>query len=395
MRIKLVLIAVGLTIAGTGAVLVFSDENKINVAAIAPVISDESKKAAPDPNADIGLQEPLAQPPKTIKAIYATGWSAGSQKKMASLINLIDTTELNAIVIDIKDYSGTVSYKTDIPDVQKYGATEVKILKPNALIKELHDKGIYAIARITLFQDPVLGKARPDLALTSSSTKTTWKDAKGLIWMDPASQAVWDYNIAIARDALARGFDEVNFDYIRFPTDGKVSDIVYPFWDHKTPKHKTIQTFFQYMRDALAGKRISADLFGLVTVAQDDSGIGQYLEDILPYVDYIAPMVYPSHFYPGSFNIQNPAAHPYEIIINSMQSAIERLRIAQATTTIQLAQFRPWFQSFNLGADYTPEMVRAQITAWDTVASATPQFSSGWFLWNPSNTYQREALLPE
>src|SRR3989344_5797822 len=184
----------------------------------------------PRVNTDIAPQKPLLNPPAIIKAVYATSWSAGSPKKMNYLIDLIKNTELNAIVIDIKDFSGFVAYDTEVDLVKQYNAREYRIPKINSLIKELHDAGIYVIARVSIFQDPRLALARPDLALMSSSTGAVWKDKLGLSWIDPSSRDAWDYNIAIAREALERGFDELNFDYIRFPSDGDLADIKYPFW---------------------------------------------------------------------------------------------------------------------------------------------------------------------
>lgn len=380
--------------------------------------SDPVKKAV-DPNADITAQTPLQNPPEIIKAIYATGWSGGNAKSVDYFINLIKGTELNALVVDVKDYSGTVSYKMDVELIKKYGAVEVKIPKINSLIKKLHDQGIYAIARITVFQDPILAKARPDLALQSVSKGTIWKDNKGLAWMDPSSQEVWDYNIAIAKDVLSRGFDEVNFDYIRFVSDGNMSDIKYPVWDIKTSKQKVIGNFAKYLREALPGAKISADVFGLVTMNYDDLGIGQKLEEILPYFDYVAPMVYPSHYASGFNGYKNPALYPYEVVHMSMAEAAKRIKIfSGATSTIQddlnVARLRPWLQDFNLGADYDKTKVRAQIEAvYDAFCSppspkamADAQICSsssdglgdkfgGWMLWNPSNVYTKAALNNE
>lgn len=354
-----------------------------------------------DPNADIPPQKPLKNPPEVIKAIYATGWSAGSVKKSNYLINLIKNTELNAIIIDIKDYSGTISYDTDIPMVNLYEAEEIKIRRPNALIKRLHDAGIYVIARQTIFQDPILAGARPDLALTSSSTGEQWKDRSGLMWIDSAAREAWDYNIAIAKDALARGFDEINFDYIRFVSDGNLDDIVYPFWDGITLKRYVMRDFFKYLRKSLPDAQISADLFGLTTVSYGDVGIGQNLDDAFHYFNAVAPMVYPSHYGKGFNGYDNPALHPYGVVYASMLEANERLKIylanAASSTSADLylvkkPQLRPWLQDFNLGATYDAKKVRAQIEATYAAAGGTP---TGWMLWDSSNIYTKNALINE
>jgi len=364
------------------------------------VPEDETRETPDEPpkTNDIGPQRPLANPPAVIKAIYATNWSMSHQGKTDYLLNLIDTTELNAIVIDIKDYTGIVPYRVNIPAVNRYGAAESRIPKINALIRDLHERGIYVIGRLSVFQDLALAKARPDLALISSSTAKTWTDNRGLTWLDSSSREVWDYNIAIAQDALSRGFDEINFDYIRFASDGKLSDIKYPVWDETTLKTNVMRDFFKYLRDSLGETaKLSADLFGLVTVNTDGLGIGQHLEHALPYFDAIAPMVYPSHYFPGFIGYQNPGAHPYEVIKYSMDRAVARLKeyaASAATSTPPVrATLRPWFQDFDLGADYDAAMVRSEIQAWDDAASSTPAYSSGWMIWNAGNNYTREALI--
>src|SRR3989344_1911568 len=300
--------------------------------------------------------------------------------------------EIKAVIIDIKDYSGYVAYDIKLAEVEKYKAKEIKISRLNALIKKLHDENIYVIARITVFQDPILAKARPDLAIHSKtkcqmsdisvengkcqmSSSTLWLDHKKLAWIDPAAEEAWDYNIAIAKDAANRGFDELNFDYIRFASDGDLNDMIFPFWDGKTKKSETIKSFFKKLREELESVKISADLFGLSTINKDDLGIGQIIEDAYEYFDYVSPMVYPSHYASGFLVYKNPAQYPYEVIKYSMDSAITRLA---STTVIQNSQLRPWLQDFNLGAKYTAETVEKQIQAIYDAASSTPELINGY-----------------
>ena len=393
-------------VAGSGLFLFFQTKNDIRMIQLAQTSDTEVEKKAmektPNDNDDIAPQNRLENPPEVIKAAYATGWTAGGTQGLNRMIELIKSTELNAIVIDIKDYSGQMSYRTDIPQVEEYGKDrDLKILRPNAMIKKLHDNGIYVIARQTIFQDPILANARPDLALMSSTTGKQWKDNLKVMWLDPAGKETWDYNIAIAKDALSRGFDEINFDYIRFASDGNLNDIKYPFWDEKTLKRYVIRDFWKYLRKALPEAKISADLFGLVTLNYGDVGIGQNIDDAFHYFDAIAPMVYPSHYQKGFDGYSNPAVHPYEIVYRSMQEANERLKhyIINAETStsteyylVKKPQLRPWLQDFDLGATYTADMVKAQINATYTAATGTP---SGWMLWNPSNKYTKGALLSE
>lgn len=381
-----------------------------------PFIPEKQIIKQKNSNEDIERQKPLVNPPQTIKAIYVTSWSASSQKKIDYLIKLIKETELNAIVVDIKDYSGYITYDIDLPEIEKYKAKEMRISKINSVIKQFHDEGIYVIARITIFQDPILAKARPDLAIhnrlkltpnTQNLTpKTLWLDHKNLAWIDPAAREAWDYNIAIAKDAVSRGFDELNFDYIRFPSDGDLDNMKFKFWDGITPKHEIMRNFFKYLREQLPDIKISADLFGLATINKTDLGIGQIIEDAYAYFDYVAPMVYPSHYAKMFLGYKNPAQYPYEVVKYSMESAVKRLQNYESgitnnatttatTTKIHNSQLRPWLQDFNLGADYDAKMVKKQIQAVYNAASSTPELINGWMLWNPKNIYTKEALLLE
>jgi hypothetical protein len=360
---------------------------------------------------DIENQKPLAEPPKMIKAIYLTSWSAGNPAKIKYLIDLTKTTEINAVVIDIKDYSGYVAYDIQVPEVEKYKAKEIRIPQINRLIKQLHDEGIYVIARITIFQDPRLAEARPDLAVKSKKTGAPWLDRKKLSWIDPAGEEAWDYNIAIAKETAGRGFDEINFDYIRFPSDGDLEDMDFPFWQktrtnadpeaeqarygagltltNAETKSEVIRNFFKTLRQELAGVKISADLFGLATINQDDLGIGQVMEDAFEYFDFVSPMVYPSHYASGFLGYKNPALYPYEVVKYSMETGLKRL--SNFSSTHQLinssTKIRPWLQDFDLGADYNAEMVKKEIQAVFDAASSTPELLNGFMLWSPSNIY--------
>jgi len=321
--------------------------------------------------------------PEPLKAIYMTSWVAGDKKWRSELVKLIDETEINAVVIDIKDYTGRISFAVSNPLLLKYGATENRIPDIESFISELHAKNIYVIGRISVFQDPFMVKARPDLAVKRESDGQVWKDHKGISWLDANSKEVWDYIIALALDSYNLGFDELNFDYIRFPSDGNMKDISYPF-SNKEKKSEVIRKFFEYLSANVkpSGAVISADLFGMTTTNKDDLNIGQILENALPHFDYIAPMVYPSHYPKGFIGISNPASKPYEVVKYSMDRAVERA----SSTPLKL---RPWLQDFNLGATYSADMVRAQI---DAVYDAR---LTSWMLWAPSNRYTRAALKKE
>jgi hypothetical protein len=349
---------------------------------------------------DAPIQPQLANPPSIVHGMYLTGWTTGSPNRLASLIKLAKETNINAMVIDVKDYSGYVSYRMNVPEVKAAGAlNQIRIAHPNAVIKALHDNGLYAIARVTVFQDPILAKAHPEWALKKKGTNTVWYDNHGLAWLDPNSQGVWDYVLSIADDAYARGFDEVNFDYIRFPSDGSLTTISYPFWDEKTPRHEVIAKFFTYVNDHEKNRIVSADLFGLATINTDDLGIGQVIQDAYTNFDYVAPMIYPSHYASGMLGYQNPAEHPYEIIHYSLVNALKKLNgttkvgsstvIASSSLPHFQAKLRPWIQVFNLGAPYTSAMVGKELQAvHDVLETGNASGYGGWLLWDPNNNYE-------
>ncbi len=374
-----------------------NNQNNVSTAAISPNIP------LPVP------AQKLSHPPEIIKAVYVTGYSAGSKKYIDYLNELFKNTEINAVVIDIKDYSGLVSYNSDAPDVKKYNLYNGAIPDIDALINFLHSQNIYVIGRIVVFEDPAFSKLRPDLAVYNKSKKTQstagypdpsqpilWQDNHGLSWLDPASKNVWDYDISLANDAFLHGFDEINFDYVRFPSDGKMEDMGFPFWNEKIPKSEVIKEFFDYLRKELINETISVDLFGLTTIKTDDIGIGQIIENAFENFDYVSPMVYPSHYANGFRGFADPAEHPYEVVKYSMDSVLNRENIflkqkqdLTATYIINLAKLRPWLQDFDMGADYTADMVKQEIKA--TQDSLGNDFN-GFMLWNPINIYTKGAI---
>ncbi|HUW72218.1 MAG TPA: putative glycoside hydrolase [Candidatus Humimicrobiaceae bacterium] len=339
-------------------------------------------------------------PPEIVKAIYLTSWSASKKSSIDYLIDIASTTEINSVVIDIKDFSGYLSYDSSLDKAKEYKSEQIRIKDIRALIKSLQKENIYTIARIVVFQDPVLAKARPDLAIQSKTklvssafknftAQTLWLDKSGLAWIDPLSKEAWDYNISVAKEAIELGFNEVNFDYIRFPTDGNLTDMVYPIWDGETTKPLIIKEFLGYIREKLPEASLSIDLFGLATIKEEDFGVGQIIEDAFQYFDYICPMLYPSHYADGFNGYQNPAEHPYEVVRYCTEQALLRLEEFKKKEEGLNPQLRPWLQDFDLGADYDAEMVKAEIRA---VQDATGDSFKGYILWNPTNFYTKDAL---
>ncbi len=328
--------------------------------------------------------------PEPLKAIYMTSWVAGTPNWRSELVNFITKTEINSIVIDIKDYSGKVAFDTKSWLVDKVGSEEIRIKDLKEFIKELHNNNIYAIARITVFQDPYYAKYNPAIAVKTSSGEN-WKDRKGLMYIDPSSEEFLNYIVEISKEAEKTGFDELNFDYIRFPSDGNMKDIIFPISQKSTStpvsnssvKEVLLERFFKSLREKLIdiGIPMSADIFGMTMTNYDGLNIGQILERIEPYFDYVSPMVYPSH-YPATFQgFQNPAEHPYEIVKYSMSKGAKRMIMASSSPL----KLRPWLQDFDLGAVYDATKVRAQIQAtYDSELTS-------WMIWDPSNKYTRSA----
>jgi hypothetical protein len=321
--------------------------------------------------------------PEAVKAVYMTACIGGTPSLRTKMLTLFDGTELNSLVLDLKDYTGTISYR-DTKVAVPAGGGGCRIADLPEFIKELHARGIYVIARITVFQDPLYAAHNPEWAVQSLSNPSgIWKDKNKLAFIDPGSSEYWDYIVSIGKEAYEIGFDELNFDYIRFPSDGNLADASFS-QSIGRKKREVLRDFFAYLDISFASTSVplSADLFGLTTSSYDDLGIGQVLEDALPYFDYIAPMVYPSHYAKGFNGLAKPAEHPYEVVRSSMDHAARRA-VAASTTPLKL---RPWLQDFNLGAIYTPAMVRAQMQATYDAGLTS------WMLWNAANRYQMGAL---
>jgi hypothetical protein len=327
-----------------------------------------------------------AEPPRTAaKGIYLTSYTA-THEGFNELMSLIDRTELNAMVVNIKDDWGNVTFDADIPLAREAGAIHPDFADLKAWTAKLRAKHVYSIARIVTFKDANVPKDRPDLAV-HSTRGGIWRDYNSVTWLNPYNRDAWDYVVSIGRAAAMAGFDEIQFDYVRFPTDGEMSTLSYPGQDDRS-KQQVIGDFLAYARKELHpyGVWLSADAFGLVTSFADDQGIGQHLEEMSAGVDYLSPMVYPSHYIPGNLGLANPNAMPYQTVFRSMNDA--KARWAKAGLTGRVGM-RPWLQDFSWGYPYGPNEVRAQIQA---------TYDAGyneWILWNAANVYTEAALQRE
>jgi len=329
---------------------------------------------------------PLVPKPAAVRGIYLNAWAAASPRKRAQLIRLADETEINTFVIDVKE-GGEVSYRSGVALARSIGADRGYIRDVREMLAELREHGIYPIARIVVFKDPILAEARPEWAIQNADG-SIWRDNKGKLWVDPYNRAIWDYNIALAREAVLLGFSEVQWDYVRFPDVPRryMETAVYPAQEGRS-REDAIREFLRYSREQLAdlGVPVTADVFGLTVSVQDDMGIGQRWERMVDATDALLPMVYPSHFAKGSYGIPVPNADPYQTVRKAMEFAIRRTQGVENAAAI-----RPWLQDFSLGwPSYGAAEVRAQIQA---------VYDAGleeWILWNPGSRYTAAALAPE
>ena len=343
-------------------------------------ISESKEETTPQ------VDKHIKAPTDGVRGLYMSSWVAGNERLRSAIVDLVASTGLNAIILDLKDVTGKVAYKSEHPGVLGFGdVTENRIPDLAGFISELHEKDIYVIGRIAVFQDKFSPYNHTDLAVQTGNG-SVWKDRRGLAWFDASAREVWEYIVALSEDAYSMGVDEINLDYVRFPSDGNTRDMILPVTGD-ADRPSSLTRFFQYIDEELRFTRgipVSADIFGITTTTDHDVGIGQIFEDIAPYVDAVAPMIYPSHYPKGFRGYDNPAANPYEIITIATQGAIDKLESLGITPEYSL---RPWIQDFDLGATYTKELVQEQIQALYDLG--IPSF----LVWDPSNKYTDSAYI--
>ncbi len=323
-----------------------------------------------------------------VRGIYMTGNTVANKERFGKLVGLIDRTELNAAVIDVKSDEGMILYKSSIADVQFSGANNKIIIDDiDGALKTLKEKNIYPIARIVTFKDNKAASKFPNLAVQTTSG-TVWRDRHGQAWLNPYNEEAWDYVVDIAEEAAIKGFKEIQFDYVRFPTDGNLKLINYGAAQSKN-KAQAIADFLKYAKERLNGMGVvvSADIFGMVTTAEGDMNIGQRLDYLADSVDVLCPMVYPSHYGKGSYGVAEPDFEPYKIVNYSMKVAKQRLDDDKDAT----ARLRPWLQDFTASylsnyKKYGPAEIRAQIKA------SSDAGVNEYILWNAGNKYTEGGL---
>jgi hypothetical protein len=360
------------TVAG-GVVLALAAGITLGARAVGGGHGSAGKSAQP---AEAGLSQRGREVPAEIRGVHVTMALASLPGKLGEYLT---TPGLNTIELDVKDENGRVGFvPASVPLARQTGAVG-PYYDAKEVARQAHARGVYLIGRVVTFEDPVLAEKRPDLAIRTSDG-SIWRNNAGLGWTNPYDRRVWRYNVDLAAAAVQAGFDEIQFDYVRFPSDGDLSLIRYP-GKHAQAMRWTIPAFTQYAGKRLhpLGARVSVDVFGLS--ATRDLGIGQLPRRVSRYVDAVYPMVYPSHYNAGEYGISDPNAVPGETVTRSLQDFRRALEGRKARLT-------PWLQDFSLGRTYTEEDVLSQ------VAAARAQHTGGFLLWNPEGLYTEPVLQP-
>jgi hypothetical protein len=335
---------------------------------------------------ETSLAVDVALEPFEARALYAPSAVFEAPGRLELMLDLLDRTEANALVIDVKETDGRLYYATDLPEAVEVGAVrESPIFELEELLPMLRERGVYTIARMVVMKDNTSAIARPELAVRNSATGEPWRDNIGGAWLDPSAPGVAEYVAAIAGDLAAKGFDEVQLDYIRFFSDGPydVADTNLP--NTQSFRLPAIQRVLRVVSEELETTRafLGADVFPISFIVPDDQGIGQRPEVIMPYVDYFCPMVYPSHYGPGVFGHAVPNEAPYDVIdktLEIMNRQKEGLPVV----------IRPWIQDFGYGP--FPPYTAAQIQ--QEFAAAADNGAHGWMIWNARATFTEAALGP-
>ena len=333
--------------------------------------------------------------PDSVRALYVNAWASGSRSRMATLIAIADSTEINAFVIDVKESDTYLSYdSTGIALAKEIGADQrpATTWLP-ALIDTLQAHHIYPIARIVVFKDRQLAERKPELAIRHVNG-SVWRDNKGGAWVNPYDRRVWAYNVDIAKEALDMGFSEVQWDYVRFPdvTARTRTTMTYP-GSNNVSRSQNIHDFIAWSKAELADYQVpvTVDVFGLVTHLDGDVEIGQHWETVITVADAVLPMVYPSHYSTGLYGLARAHANPYEVVRLAVTDAMERTAFVRDSARATVGDVRPWLEAMSIrGMTFGAPELREQIQA------AYDAGAVSWALWNPASRYTEylRALRP-
>lgn len=356
------------TVSLSSGVFISSSTSALDLST-APSIGVQSQSSAPSRRV----------PSVSVRGVHITSWVAGTSRARRRFLKKMEGTVLTAIVVAVKETDGKV-YIPGVKTAHWLGSYTPAISKPEEMLRDIKTAGLRSIARIVVFADNYLPRIRPDLAVKNPDDEL-WTTYNGTAWADPYMKKVWEYNADVAVRAAELGFDEIQFDYIRFPADGATALCRYAKPYSQKSATAALSGFLLYAKKRLAFSKtpVSVALFGLTTTVKGDMGIGQKLLSIASIVDYISPMMYPSHYARGEYGIENPNLQPYKIINLGLKDAVKRLKENSH-------KLRPYLQDFSRGYRYGPVQVKAQILA------AKENGVTNWILWNPQNNYSWEAL---
>ncbi|MBN2113506.1 MAG: hypothetical protein JW785_05190 [Acidimicrobiia bacterium] len=313
----------------------------------------------------------IVMEPLIVRGVRVYGPVAGSPTEFARLLEMIEGTVVNTLVFDTKEENGHVLYDSQVADAQDTGAVN-SMYDAAAVLTAAQERGYYAITRIATFQDPIWAPAHPEHAARNTATGGVWENSRGLAWSDPTDREAWEYPLALAVEACRLGFDEIQFDYVRFPSDGDVSLLGYDEPVDEEVRSATIAAFLAEARERLhpEGCAVSADIFAIVLSFPNDQGIGQRLEEVSTSVDFLSPMVYPSHYSAGWLGFDDPNDHPAEVVSQALDAGLPRL---------QGALFRPWIQAFFYDAGQIAEEIEE-----------AEERGLGWLLWNATSQFEAD-----
>lgn len=335
---------------------------------------------------------PGRQPVK-VRGIYISGPMSGSTELFQSILDSTEGTEINTVVIDFKDDQGRITCQIDTPVVTEIGACRPYVKDIRSLISSLKERGLYVIARVVAFRDPYLAEQKPEWSLHLADG-SLYRDKQGMAWVDPYRKEVWDYLVEVGTAAKEAGFDEVQFDYLRFSTEGTMRDVV--FDEAVTAgrsKTEVITEFVKYAYENLAsqGLFVSADVFGTIIGSEiDANAVGQDYTEMAKHLDYICPMIYPSHYGPGNFGIEYPDTKPYETVLEALKKSrtvMDEAAEADGHVSNQ-AVVRPWLQDFT--ASYLGEGKYIQYGYEEVMQEIQAVKDAGydeWMLWSAANRY--------
>src|SRR5256714_2133558 len=362
-------------------------------AAVAPASPPDQVKVLLRPTEIRYVQQEsvLLPPTANIKALYVNAWAFGSPK-LWQLVRLADETEINAFVIDVKDDTGCLLNHSAVPTAERIGTNKcVRAKDAKARLDTLAAHHIYAIARIVVAKDPLLAERKASWSVKDRDTGGLWRDRINIAWVDAYNDSVWIYSAQLAQEAARMGFQEVQFDYVRFPDEPRerMATAIFPAHRPGRTQREAVREHVAMLKDRLraSGVPVTFDIFGLTASATGDLGIGQVWEDFVSVADVVLPMVYPSHYYRGAYGFAWPNGQPYRVVRSALTEALKRSEPLPGS-----AEIRPFLQAFTLGRRlprYTPFEIREQIRAVEELGITS------WVLWNPRSVYQRGSLRPK